>query len=230
AVTLSSSALPSAQQPPPGTPANPPPTPRPGPAPMQPAGGAAATPGAAPGQAPEAPIMRFAAAGIGIDEAVRNALEFDAGLQRQLAAAEFSSGVALEQTGSFDYVLQGGIQYQRRVQELSESRKQSERDKRDRLDQVIADNKTAVANAQRLLPILEQLQTAPPGQEPIAAIRAIDPSIADLLQVFDNLIAANTTNAQLRQSLLDARQSFINNSLGANFRQSLQDQIQSYND
>src|SRR5262249_25398764 len=155
------------------------------------------------GQAAEAPLVRFAPEGIGLDEAVRLTLRYDANLQRQPAPARFSGGVAPEAAGPLRYTPQGGGPVPPPLPEVSVARKQSERDKRDRLDQVIKDNATAVTNAQRLLPILDQLQTAPPGQEPIAQIRAIDPSIADLLQVFDNLIAANASNAQLRQSLLD---------------------------
>src|SRR2546428_6573209 len=183
----------------------------------------------APAPAQDAPVVRFAPEGIGLDEAVRLTLQYDANLRRQLAAADFSTGVALEQMGQFDYTLQGGISYERRVQELSQSRKDSEQQKRDRLDQAISSNGTAARNAQALLPLLQQLQTSQPGQEPIAQIRAIDPSMADLLVVFNNLIQANANNPTLQASLIAARRDFINTSLGPNFQQSLQDQIDSYN-
>src|SRR5207302_1210654 len=202
--------------------------PRETPAPQPPRGNApAGTPQPAPAE--EAPIVRFAPEGIGLDEAVRLTLQYDANVRRQLAAADFSTGVAIERMGQFDYTLQGGISYERRVQELSQSRKDSEVQKRDRLDQAISQNGTAARNAQALLPLLQQLQTSQPGQEPLAQIRAIDPSMADLLVVFNNLIQANANNPTLQASLIAARRDFINTSLGPNFQQSLQDQIDSFN-
>jgi outer membrane protein TolC len=219
-------AHPNAQQQPAGSAPASQATPRQMPAP--PAGGGRSG-AASSGQVTEAPIVRFAAEGIGLDEAVRLTLQYDPNLQRQLASASFQEGVAIEQSGPFDYTLLGNVQYERRIQELSESRKQNERDKRDRLQQVITDNATNVQKAQQLLPLLERLRTSAPGQEPIAEIRAIDPSIADLLQVFDNLILANNNNPAVRQSLIDARTSFITNSLGTEFQRSLRDQIDSYN-
>jgi outer membrane protein TolC len=238
-VTAGIAAHPHAQaQAPSGAPSNPA-TPRQ--MPTSPAGGGRSG-GAANAQAAEAPVVRFAPDGIGLDEAVRLTLQYDPNLQRQLASASFQAGIALEQSGPFDLTLLGNVQYERRIQELSESRKQNERDKRDRLDQVIRDNASNVANAQRLLPLLDRLASSAPGQEPLAEIRAVDPSIADLLQVFNSLITSST--GETRTSLLQARQSFINSLVGPpicrtqpdnpdcnnSFQKSVRDQIKSYDD
>ncbi|HEV3139055.1 MAG TPA: TolC family protein [Vicinamibacterales bacterium] len=185
--------------------------------------------GAAPAQSQDAPIVQFAAEGISVDEAIKLTFQYDPNLHRQDATVDYQEGVVQEQRGPFDLTFLGSVNTNHRTQELTQSRKNSENDKRTKLDQQIASNQQAVASAQQLIPLIDQLKTSPPGQEPLAQIRAIDPSMADLLQLFDNLIA-NTSDASQKSNLVQTRTDFINKSLGGDFENGLKDTISTQND
>lgn len=156
-------------------------------------------------------------------------LQYDPNIRRRQANTQFREGVVQTQAGPFDSVFSTNLQYQHRTQELTEARKQNEIQKRQRLDDVISSNKDSAANAQALIPLLDRLKTSPPGQEPLAQIRAIDPAMADLLQLFDNLIA-NTTDPAQRQNLINTRLDFINTTLGKDFENSLKDALTQFSD
>lgn len=188
----------------------------------------AAMPAPPSGQALEAPVVRFPAEGVGLEEAVRLTLQHDPNLRRQEASVQFQGGVVQEQAGPFDYTWLSNVQYQNRIQELTEARKLEERTKRQRLDDSIIAGKEPTASAQKLLPLLDRLRTAAPGQEPLAEIRAVDPTMADTLQLFNDLIR-NTSDAAQRQTLVTARSDFVNTTLGTELKNSLNDMIAAYN-
>src|SRR5258708_15428326 len=95
----------------------------------------------------EAPVVQFAFGGIGIDEAIALTFKNDPNLHRQDATVQFHEGVVQEQRGPFDMTLLSSLDTNHRTQELTQSRKQSEIDKRTKLDNQISSNQTAVANA-----------------------------------------------------------------------------------
>ena len=198
--------------------------------------GAVSTPSAQAPQPPpprtnEAPVVQFAADGIGLDEAIRLTFQNDPNLHRQEATVQFQEGVVQEQRGPFDPTLVGGVNTSHRTQELTESRKQSEIDKRTKLDNQIASNDAAVTTAKALIPLIDQLKTSPPGQEGAALtqLRGIDPTMANLLQVFDDLIT-NTPDAKQKADLTAARSDFLNKSLGGDVENGLKDTISTQND
>jgi len=166
-------------QPVPAPPAAPrPTTPPPAPATAPPAPQQAVPPPPAmTSRAPEAPVVQFASGGIGLGEAIGLTFQHDPNLQRQQATLDYHEGVVQEMRGPFDMTLLSSVNTNHRTQELTESRKNSELDKRNKLDQQIKDNQTAVANAKVLIPLIDQLRNSAPGQEGAALgqIRAIDP-------------------------------------------------------
>jgi outer membrane protein TolC len=184
------------------------------------------TPTAAQPDRIEAPVMRFPPEGVTLEDAVTLALQHDPNLQRQRESARFGQGVLQEQSGPFDLTLLGGANYEYRIQELTEARKQSERDKRSQIQQFLTDNRGSSDRARALIPLLEQLQTSS-TQQIIDQINAIDPSIAGMLQLFDRLIAANASNPALQAELRAMRERFIRETL-ANLNQSLKDFVAGY--
>lgn len=99
------------------------------------------------------------------------------------------------------------------MQELTEARKQTERDKRDRLSESLIDSSERAEEAQALLVTLRAVQNAPPGSPAqIDALTAVNASIGAQVQSFDTLIAT-ATNATARQQFIDARNQFITDSV-----------------
>jgi outer membrane protein TolC len=176
-----------------------------------------------------APVVRFAPGGISLEDAVRLTLQHDPNLQRQQAQVKFGDGVVQEQAGPFDLTLFSNLQYEYRVQELTEARKQTERDKRDKLQQFIDQNTDPTNRARTLIPILENLRS-PNAATSAAALQqllGLDPSLAGLITTFDALIAANANNAAVVNNLRQARSDFINNTL-REFQNSLSDQVRGF--
>jgi outer membrane protein TolC len=158
------------------------------------------------------PVLRFPAEGITLAEAVRLTLENDPTLKTQLTAIEQQEGAAEEQQGTFDPTVFGKLFYEYRQQELPESRKKQEQDKRDRLQQGVDDNRASFNKATSLIGLLQQARTAGPGGPQATAIGAIDPQTGANLQILDVLIAAQTNDA-VRQQLISSRNQFIDSTL-----------------
>ncbi len=78
---------------------------------------------APPGPAPQAPVVRFDAAGITLEEAVRLTLQHEPTIKRQEAALQSQEGVLQEQSGLFDTALNGTTSYAYTRQDLTESEK-----------------------------------------------------------------------------------------------------------
>jgi outer membrane protein TolC len=159
------------------------------------------------------PVIRFPAEGITVAEAVRLTMENDPTIKTQLIAVVQQEGVAEEQQGTFDPTVFGKLFYEYRQQELPESRKKTEQDKRDRLQQGVDDNRAAFNRANTLIGQLQAAQSAGPGGPQAAAIGQIDPQIGAQLQILDVLIAAQT-NDSVRNQLLTTRQQFITSTIG----------------
>jgi outer membrane protein len=150
-------------------------------------------------------------------------------IQRQQTAVQFGDGVVQEQAGLFDLTLLSTLGYEHRVQELTEARKQTERDKRDNLAKFLSQNKVPTDQARRLLPAIDQVRASNGSAASIQALDAIDPSLSSLLRLYDSLIAAQAANPAVANDLRAQRTNFINTTLG-DFRRSLQDQIFGYDD
>jgi outer membrane protein TolC len=172
------------------------------------------------------PVIRFPAEGITLAEAVRLTLENDPTLKTQLTAIEQQEGAAEEQQGAFDPTVFGKLFYEYRQQELPESRKKQEQDKRDNLQKGVDDNRANFNRATSLINLLQAAKTAAPGGPQATAIGAIDPQTGANLQILDVLINAQT-NADVRNQLLASRQQFIDSTI-ANLTSGLQQSVDGF--
>jgi outer membrane protein TolC len=159
-------------------------------------------------QPTRAPIVEFPAEGITLAEAVRLALEHSPQIALQRAAQQFQEGVAQEQQGFFDITLAGTLDYEYRQQELPETRKQTEQEKRTDLQDAIALSRKDYDRAQALIRQLAAVKSAAPGSGQARAISAIDPDIGAQLETLDLLIAGQP-DAATRDQLFAIRQNFI---------------------
>ena len=175
--------------------------------------------------ADQPPVITFPAEGITLEEAVRLTLQHEPGIKLREAAARFQEGVAQEQSGAFDVSLLGNVQYTYRVQELTENRKQAERDKRDRLRSAVEDNRSNVQQAEKLLGQLQQVRDAAPGSAQVKALKDISPALGAQLEVIDALIAS--ASSATRSELLSIRQDFINRTL-ADIQQGLGQEVDQF--
>jgi outer membrane protein TolC len=151
--------------------------------------------------------MQFTEDGIGLIEAVRLTLEHDPDLKIEQARAEFAEGVLLERSGAFDAVFRGNLSYEYQLQELTESRKQVERDKRQALEDLIEDNQDKAQEAQELLDALEDAESGGPGSTTLP-----DPELNAELLVIDTLIS-QTADPVARQELEDVRDEFLDSAI-----------------
>jgi outer membrane protein TolC len=168
------------------------------------------------------PIIRFGADGVSLDDALRLTLRHDTTIQLTAASADRLAGFAQEQSGIFDTALTGGVEYSYRVQELTESRKEDERNKRRKLDDFINQAGPDVAATRSTVNLLRQILSLPPGSEAaqVDQLTAVSPNLGSQLRVLNALIAGNPSEAaQLRQ----IRQDFLNAAF-AGFDRSLTDQ------
>jgi hypothetical protein len=116
-------------------------------------------------QVEPAPIINFGADGVSLDEALRLTLRHDTTIQLTAASADRLAGFAQEQSGIFDTAITGGVEYSYRVQELTESRKEDERNKRRKLDDFIDQAGPDVESTARTVNLLRQILSLPPGSE-----------------------------------------------------------------
>jgi outer membrane protein TolC len=159
--------------------------------------------------APRAPVMTFSADGLTLPEAVRLALEHSPQIALQRAGQQFLEGVAQEQQGFFDITLSGTLDYEYRQQQLPETRKQTEQEKRTDLQDAITLGRKDYDRAQALIRQLDVVKNSTPGAGQAQAISAIDPDIGAQLETLDLLIAGQP-DAATRDQLFGIRQNFIN--------------------
>jgi outer membrane protein TolC len=170
----------------------------------------------------QAPILNFSAEGVSLEEALRLTLRHAPDIHLSAASADRAAGFAQEQSGIFDTAITGGVEYSYRVQELTESRKEDERNKRRKLDDFIGQAGPDVATTRSTVNLLKQILSLPAGSESqqVDQLTAVSPNLGSQLKVLNALIAGNPSQAaQLRQ----IRQDFLNAAF-TGFDQSLTDQ------
>src|SRR5688572_1548794 len=148
-----------------------------------------------------APVITFGADGVSLEEALRLTLGHDTTIQLSAASADRLAGFAQEQSGIFDTAITGGVEYSYRVQELTESRKEDERNKRRKLDDFIDQAGPDVESTARTVNLLRQILSLPPGSEAqqIAQLESISANLAAQVRVLNALIASTPSQAdQLR--------------------------------
>jgi len=157
--------------------------------------------------------MTFSPEGLTLEEALRLALQWDPDLQLQRSTVQSREGALREQRGAFDVGFRASTTYDFRRQELSESRKAFEQEKRDELAVGIADNRDNANQAEALIGAVRNARNAAPGSAQVDAVAAIDPDIGAQLKIIDALIL-ETTNPQARADLTNARQQYLDRTLG----------------
>ena len=163
-----------------------------------------------PSVAPAQPVVvRFPQAGVGLVEAVRLTLDNQPSLDLAETNVARQEGVVQEQAGAFDWTLSSRLFYSYRQQELPESRKEIERNKRAQIRKGVNDNRETARKAQGLIAGLKNARTTPAGSAQLDAIAAIDPEVAAQLRIMDALVASQTSGAA-RDQLLAVKQDFIN--------------------
>jgi hypothetical protein len=138
-----------------------------------------------------------------LEEALRLTLRHDPNIHLSAASADRLAGFAQEQSGIFDTAITGGIEYSYRVSELTESRKEDERNKRRKLDDFITQAGPDVATTRSTVNLLRQILSLPPGSEStqVDQLTAISPNLGSQLKVLNALLASNPSQAtQLRRS------------------------------
>jgi outer membrane protein TolC len=171
---------------------------------------AQAPPPATAGQAPQeaAPSIQFPPAGITLDEAVRLTLQHDPNIRRSQNDVLFAEGLAQQLKGLFDATFTGTAEYTHRTQEMSDSAKKAEIDKREKLRSIIEGDQRFFEEIQALKPLIDDLRNAPPGGLPLDQIAAINPTISTTLAILDQLILT-TPDAAARAQLLDIRSQYL---------------------
>lgn len=170
---------------------------------------APAAPAQAAGQQP--PVMTFSPEGISLEEALNLSLQWDPNLQLQRSNVRFREGVLQEQGGLFDTTFRLTTSYDFRRQELPESRKETEREKRTVLQDRLAENAANRQRAQQLISAVQNVRNLV-GSPQVDAITELDPDIGTQLKIIDAVIA-ETTNADARQDLLESRDAYISRTL-----------------
>lgn len=155
------------------------------------------------------PTVQFSAGGIGLLESVQLGLQHAPTIQLQRAATDLQQGVAREHAGTFDPTFRTSFNYDYRIQELTETRKQEERDKRNALRDGIAENRAAADRARTVIATLQQVRQTPTSTpQQLTTIASIDPTTGTQLQLMETLIRTQPTIApqllQLRQEFIDS--------------------------
>ncbi len=156
------------------------------------------------------PVITFGADGVSLEEALRLTLRHDSTIQLSAADADRLAGFAQEQAGIFDTAITGGVEYSYRVQELTESRKEDERNKRRKLDDFISQAGPDVEATRSTVNLLRQILSLPPGSEnaQVDQLTAVSPNLGSQLKVLNALIAGNPSEAaqlqQIRTDFLNA--------------------------
>ena len=158
-----------------------------------------------------APIMTFSAAGITLDDAIAVTLRNDPDLQQSRVEVQRLEGMQQQFRGAFDTSLFVTAEYTQRLQELSESQKETEARKRDQLDSALVGREEGFAEAQRVRGLVQDLRDAPIGGGPLDDLAAISPATAATVRVLDQLILG-ATPAQ-RQQFVNIRSTFLSDAL-----------------
>ncbi len=166
-------------------------------------------PAPAPGDA--APVMTFPAAGITLDDAVATTLRHDPAVQQSQVEIRRRQGLEQQFRGIFDTNLFLTAQYTHRTQEMSESSQDTERRKRDDLDEVIANREKNLEEVSRLSSLLDSIRNNPSDGGAIDEVARFSPATAATLRVLERLIA-QASPAQ-RQEFVNIRTDFVSAAL-----------------
>jgi outer membrane protein TolC len=153
------------------------------------------------------PVMKFEPQGLSLEEAVRLTLQHDPGIRLQQSRANFQTGMAQERTGLFDVSFLGNLQYNYRLQELTENRKLTERDKRDSWQQAVTQGSASAQSAEDLVVLLRRARDGGPGSDAVRQVTQLSPTVGGQLEILDNLIARALPDQ--RQELMDIRNNYI---------------------
>lgn len=164
---------------------------------------------ARPGDA--APVMTFGAGGLTLEQAIAATLRHDPDLQRSRADVQRREGVIQQLRGAFDTSLLVTAEYTHRTQELSDSQKQTEINKRARLDEAIAGRDDSLQQVQALRDLITRVQQAPSGGGPLNELALISPATAATVRVIDGLIA--NADPATRAQFESIRTSFLSDAL-----------------
>ncbi|MCB1009874.1 MAG: TolC family protein [Acidobacteria bacterium] len=150
------------------------------------------------------PMFEYGENRISLLESVRLTLQHDPNLLLRGADARLREGVAQELRGAFDWVLKGEISYDYREQELKDSTKQTEIDKRKKAERNVIDT---CDELERQREIQRQLEDELDGVDD-DLLAPPDLSLEKQIQFFDILIATADTPAE-QQYLIDQKVNFI---------------------
>jgi outer membrane protein TolC len=156
------------------------------------------------------PTFQYGEGRISLLESIRLTLANDPKLLAKGADARLSEGIFQELRGAFDWVLKGELTYDYREQELVDSTKKAEQDKR---INAIQNEEDTCAERDRQRQILQQLIEERDGSDD-DLVAPPDLSLDKQLQFFDILIAQASDPAQ-RDSLLSQKINFIETEIAA---------------
>ncbi len=150
------------------------------------------------------PVFQYGEGRISLLESVRLTLANDPKLLLKSADARLRAGLAQELKGAFDWVLKGEVSYDYREQELVDSTKKAEIDKR---KNAIINEQETCEERDRQQEVLRQLEQEADGVDD-DTLAPPDLSLDKQIQFFDILID-NTDDPAQRQALLDNKINFI---------------------
>lgn len=157
-----------------------------------------------------APAIQFPAGGISLEEAVRLTLEHDPNIRRSQNDVLFAEGLAQQLRGLFDATFTGFAEYTHRTQEMSDSAKKAEIDKREKLRSIIEGDRAFFDEIQRLKPFIDALREADPGEIDLDTLATINPTVATTVAIIDELILT-TPDPAARAELIEIRGRFLEN-------------------
>ncbi len=155
----------------------------------------------------EPPVMHFDAQGISLLDAIRITIENDPNVMLRDASVSLQQGVAQQFSGEFDVTFVGDFSYEYGQQELRESTKERERERRANLDEAITESEMFEQEARDLLAALQDARNS-------GSIDGIvDPVIKSQLLILDELIQQNINDPAARQELQNLREQIVNDNI-----------------
>jgi outer membrane protein TolC len=152
--------------------------------------------------------VQFAAGGISLEEAVRLTLAHDPVLKLVESDTDFAGGVAQQQSGQFDLTLRASVDYNRRIQELTQAQKDAEIKRREDLRNEIEELESGLGEAERVRNLLDPLRTSSPGDPIPEELARLSPVTAATIRALDELILSSVPPEQ--DQFIAIRNDFLN--------------------
>lgn len=147
--------------------------------------------------------------GISLLDAIRLALSRNPSLRLRAEDARFAEGLATEESGHFDPVLQSELSFESFRQELLDSEKKSQRDNRDGLSKDIQEISDNIALDEHILNQISRLQEDPAGLKvDDSALQAQIDLYRELISEADNSAARAELSRQLGVLLDNAHKTY----------------------